>query len=80
MPDFVNRRDALEVIRRNAMLRVQDIYDAVASLPVTEREELPPWAHEVGRWLFEAHQMPHIKKPLAWALYQAWKRYDEEGR
>lgn len=35
MPDYIHRKTVLETIRRNAMLRVQDIYDAVESLPVS---------------------------------------------
>lgn len=34
MPDYIHRKTVLDTIRRNSMLRVQDIYDAVESLPV----------------------------------------------
>lgn len=39
--ELLNRKTVLDTIRTNAMLRVQDIYDAVERLPVTvvEREK-----------------------------------------
>lgn len=39
MPDYIHRKTVLDTIRRNSMLRVQDIYDAVESLPVTHLEQ-----------------------------------------
>lgn len=35
MPDYIHRKTVLDTIKRNSMLRVQDIYDAVESLPVS---------------------------------------------
>ena len=43
MPDYLNRKTVLDTIRSNAMLRVQDIYDAVERLPVSVVGE--------GKWI-----------------------------
>ncbi len=40
--------------------------------------ELPKWAQKVERMYNNALTMPYIQKPLAWALYQVWKEYDNE--
>ena len=36
----------------------------------------PEWAQTVERWYNKALCLPYIRNPLAWALYQTWKEYD----
>ena len=36
----------------------------------------PEWVESVERWYNKALCKPYIKNPLAWALYQTWKEYD----
>lgn len=38
------------------------------------------WVQEVNEMYQKAIDLPYIKKPLAWALYQVWKKHDKEDK
>lgn len=50
---------------------------AIFNLPSAQPES-PEWAQKVELMHSKALKMPYIKKPMAWALYQVWKEYDNE--
>lgn len=59
MPDYIHRKTVLDTIRRNAMLRVQDIYDAVESLP----------AVNMGSERGESAEWQYVGNPMEWEGY-----------
>lgn len=57
---------------------ISDVISSIKNLPSAEYE-YPEWAQEVERMYNKALTKPYIKNPLAWALHEVWKEYDEDG-
>ena len=34
---------------------------------------------QIGRYYAAALNLKHVRKPLAWALYQVWREADKQG-
>lgn len=46
--------------------------------PTAKVQKTEKWIQEVKEMYQKAVNLPYIKKPLAWALYQVWKKHDKE--
>lgn len=83
--DLISRQDAIDALKnrwkktRNYEGNGDDIAEEcelyLKQVP-SAQPDMPEWAQEVERMYNKALTKPYIKKPLAWALYQAWKEYD----
>ena len=89
MSDLINRQDAINAIKNDLspIINTYDLYRVlkmacidravrqVEQVPSVQPEQ-PEWVQTVERWYNKALCKPEIKKPMAWALYQTWKEYD----
>lgn len=77
--EMIERQAAIDAIGEIHSLdyNAQAIKARIEQLP-SAQSEIPEWAQTVERWYNKALCFPHIKNPIAWALYQAWKEYDNE--
>ena len=87
MDDTIYRQDAFdalngctEIFLNNLPPTIDraDAVEAIKALPSAQPEQ-PEWVQAVERWYNKALCNPCIHKPFAWALYQVWKEYDNEG-
>jgi len=82
MNDLISRQAAIDVVDAvwsvTGDKNVAKVWDQIKDLPSAQPEQ-PEWAQAVERWYNKALCNPCIHKPLAWALYQVWKEYDNEG-
>ena len=78
MSDLIDRQEAIDAIKilTDSICEGQAI-DALNELPSVQ-PEMPKWAKKVEAEYKKAMNMPHIKTPMAWALYQVWKEYDSK--
>lgn len=81
MSDLIDRQAAIKTahfpVIDDAGYEVVRVDDILALPPALS--EQPEWVQAVERWYNKALCNPCIHKPLAWALYQVWKEYDNEG-
>lgn len=83
--DTILRQDAIDAFKPYAEYEsnrsnkdwVKRIEVILSDLPSAE-PELPEWVQEVERMYNKALCKPYIQKPLAWALYEVWKKHDRE--
>ena len=73
--DMISRQAALNCVYGTSPNKIKG---RIAELPPAQPEQ-PEWVQAVERWYNKALCNPCIHKPLAWALYQVWKEYDNEG-
>lgn len=72
----VLKEKAWDADTRCGYVQVVDVGD-IDNAPTIEPEQ-PEWVKAVQEKYHKALEMPFIEKPLAWALYQAWKEYDRK--
>ena len=72
-----NTPDTFSVLPYGDKCRVDELDMAIATLInlPSAQPKLPDWAQKVEEYRKSAPS--HIHNPLAWALYQVWKEYDE---
>ena len=84
--DIISRAAAIALVEEIESKRLKGEIDltyapmikGIKALPPAHSEQ-PEWVQAVERWYNKALCNPCIHKPLAWALYQVWKEYDNEG-
>lgn len=84
MSDLIERQAAIDALVKRTHLPWEDLKTLNPMLEVLERlpsaePEYPEWAQKVERMYNKALTKPYIKNPLAWALHEVWKEYDENG-
>ena len=80
MDDLIRRSDAVSELAKFLGVPARAfIHEAENLLKVVPSAQLPEWAQKVEQKHSEALSNPHIKKPLAWALYEVWKEVDKNG-
>ena len=62
----------LNEVNRTAYEAYKGAIELLEEMPSAQ----PEWAQTVERWYNKALCLPYIRNPLAWALYQTWKEYD----
>ena len=81
--DCVSRQAAIDTLRKMQTYKLFAGDDMLLIDQAKAQTELmmlpsaqPEWAQTVERWYNKALCLPYIRNPLAWALYQTWKEYD----
>ena len=83
MDDLISRQAAIDEFYSRAdddgyvCYSAEDMEGIIRTFP-SAQPELPEWVQEVERMYNKALCKPYIQKPLAWALYEVWKKHDRE--
>ena len=86
MSDLISRQDAIDAVESAKTARTPDgeIYVAklnaemnIQILP-SAQPEIPPYVAEIEAEYKKWVNVPYIRKPLAKALYEVWKKHDRE--
>ena len=80
MDDLISRQAAIDEIEITSFddhgdyIRAREIIENLPSV----QPDMPEFVESVERWYNKALCKSYIEKPLAWALYQTWKEYDDD--
>ena len=90
MSDLIERQEAIDAIRGWVKKAFDDwgtaateircfnaIYPLIMALP-SAQPEIPPYVAEIEAEYKKWVNVPYIRKPLAKALYEVWKKHDRE--
>ena len=72
--DMVSGANSFE---HQAWYKADDIYKTLEALPPAQPEQ-PPYVAEIEEEYQKAVALPYVRKPLAKALYEVWKKHDRE--
>ena len=68
--DFVGSMEFCDEISGEAYQKLMNYLD---ELPSAQEEK---WVSEIRETYERAVKNPYIRRPLSWALYEVWHRYD----
>lgn len=77
MDDVISRKAAIDALKEAFNPSITNFVKAkiaIDKLP-SAQPQLPDWAQKVEEYRKNAPS--YVQNPLAWALYQVWKEYDE---
>ena len=80
MDDLISRQAAIDEIEITSFddhgdyIRAREIIENLPSV----QPDMPEFVESVERRYNKALCTSYIEKPLAWALYQKWKEYDDD--
>lgn len=77
MSDLISRQAAIDAMRELPYGYRGMAWDILNRLP-SAQPELPPYIAEIESEYRKAVDNPYIKKPLAKALYEVWKKHDRD--
>lgn len=63
--------------RDTLIVAVRKAFETLDRLPSAQPDQ-PPYVAEIESEYMKAVNMPYIKKPLAKALYEVWKKHDRD--
>ena len=77
--DCISRQAVLNLFAEkcDTVRPYHEVWQAVKKLPSVE-PEIPPYVAEIEAKYKKWINVPYIKKPLAKALYEVWKKHDME--
>ena len=77
MDDLISRQAAIETVRKAKS--IGQAHRMLVQLPPAQLEHLCTVMERIKEKYAKAMNTPCIHNPMAWALYQVWKEYDNEG-
>lgn len=77
MDDLISREDAIEEIVSQEAVYADDAIYILRNMP-SAQPELPSYVAEIEEEYQKAVKSPYIRKPLAKALYEVWKKHDRK--
>lgn len=72
--DAVSRQAVINIINKPVIIKAKEQIEALPSV----QPEIPPYVAEIEAEYKKWINVPCIRKPLAKALYEVWKKHDME--